>query len=160
VRIAVVHGPNLNLLGNREPEIYGSDTLDALNELVVSFGRTLDVEVSVFQSNHEGALLDHVHQQAPRVDGFLVNAGALTHTSVALADALVGVARPFVEVHLSNVFSREGFRHHSYLAPHAVGVVSGFGIRSYTTGLLGLVEHLREREAAAQRRGASPEQNH
>lgn len=159
MRIAIVHGPNLNLLGNREPEIYGWDTLDAINELVVSFGRSLDVEVTVFQSNHEGALLDHIHAQAPLVDGFVINAGAYTHTSVALADALVGVARPFVEVHLSNVFSREGFRHHSYLAPHALGVVSGFGIRSYLTGLLGLVEHLRERGAMAQKpRPASQEQ--
>jgi 3-dehydroquinate dehydratase-2 len=160
VRIAVVHGPNLNLLGSREPEIYGWDTLATLDELLVSFGRSLEVEVGVFQSNHEGALLDHIHQQAPGVDGFVVNAGAYTHTSLALADALVGVARPFVEVHLSNVFSREGVRHHSYLAPHAVGVVCGFGIRSYMTGLLGLVEHLREREAGARKRAAaSPEQN-
>ena len=162
MRIAIVHGPNLNLLGNREPEIYGWDTLDAINELVVSFGRSLDVEVTVFQSNHEGALLDHIHAQAPQVDGFVINAGAYTHTSVALADALVGVARPFVEVHLSNVFSREGFRHHSYLAPHAVGVVCGFGARSYALGFRALVEHLKDRGAVAQPMtgtAASPAQN-
>jgi 3-dehydroquinate dehydratase II len=149
VKIAVVNGPNLNLLGTREPEVYGRDSLASLDHAVLAYGRELRVEVGVFQSNHEGELIDHIHGQAASTDGFVVNAGAYTHTSIALADALLGVARPFVEVHLSNVFSREGFRHHSYLAAHAVGVVSGFGARSYRLGLWALVEHLKEREAAS-----------
>jgi len=142
VRIAVVHGPNLNLLGTREPEVYGRATLDEVNAGVRRLADELGVEVEFFHSNHEGALVDHVHAAAPRVSGFVINAGAYTHTSVALGDALVGVARPYVEVHLSNVFARESFRHHSYLAAAAAGVVSGFGAESYRLGLRGLVARL------------------
>jgi 3-dehydroquinate dehydratase II len=143
VNIAVVHGPNLNLLGQREPEVYGSVTLAEIDAALVSLGREWGIEVRSFQSNGEGALVDHVHSTAPGVHGFVVNAGAYTHTSVALRDALVGVARPFVEVHLSNVFAREPFRHRSFLADRAVGVVSGFGPNSYFLGLRALVDHLR-----------------
>lgn len=142
MRIGVVHGPNLNLLGTREPEVYGRATLEDVNAAVAALAAELGVEVEFFQSNHEGALVDHVQAAAARVKGFVVNAGAYTHTSIALSDALAGVARPYVEVHLSNVFARERFRHRSYLAAGAVGVVSGFGAESYRLGLRGLVEHL------------------
>ena len=145
MKIAALHGPNLNLLGRREPEIYGHATLDDVNAALAETARELGVEVEAFQSNHEGELVDFVQRSAERVDGFVVNAGAYTHTSIALGDALAGVARPFVEVHISNVFARERFRHRSYLAGHAVGVVSGFGLDSYRMGLRGLVGHLREK---------------
>ena len=144
MRIAAVHGPNLNLLGLREPEVYGRRTLDDVNAALAALAAELGVEVEWHQSNHEGALVDFVQQAAPRVDGFVVNAGAYTHTSIALRDALAGVARPYVEVHISNVFARERFRHRSYLAAGAVGVVSGFGVNSYRLGLRALVEYLRE----------------
>ena len=143
MRIAAVHGPNLNLLGLREPEVYGRQTLDDVNAALATLAAELGVEVEWHQSNHEGALVDFVQQAAPRVDGFVVNAGAYTHTSIALRDALAGVARPYVEVHISNVFARERFRHRSYLAAGAVGVVSGFGVGSYTLGLRAMVEYLR-----------------
>ena len=142
MRIGVVHGPNLNLLGTREPEVYGRATLDEVNAGVAALAAELGVEVEFFQSNHEGALVDHVQDAAGRVRGFVVNAGAYTHTSIALRDALAGVARPYVEVHLSNVFARERFRHRSCLAAGAAGVVSGFGADSYRLGLRGLVEYL------------------
>jgi len=148
VRIAAVHGPNLNLLGLREPEVYGRQTLDDVNAALASLAAELGAEVEWHQSNHEGGLVDFVQQAAPRVDGFLVNAGAYTHTSIALRDALAGVARPYVEVHISNVFARERFRHRSYLAAGAVGVVSGFGANSYRLGLRAMVEYLREKSSA------------
>ena len=147
MRIAVVHGPNLNLLGRREPEVYGRATLADVDRALTEAGLELGVEIDAFQSNSEGALVDHVQERAASVAGFVVNAGALTHTSVALRDALLGVARPYVEVHLSNVFAREPFRHHSYLADRAVGVVAGLGVDSYLFGLRGLVAHLRARSA-------------
>lgn len=137
-----MHGPNLNLLGQREPEVYGSTTLSEVDAALARLGGELGAEVSSFQSNSEGALVDHLQQAAVEVDGFLVNAGAYTHTSVALRDALVGVGRPFVEVHLSNVYARETFRHHSYLADRAVGLVAGFGMESYLLALRALVSHL------------------
>jgi 3-dehydroquinate dehydratase-2 len=143
VNIEVVHGPNLNLLGRREPEIYGRTTLAEIDQALERLGRELGVRVRAFQSNHEGGLVDHVQDSAAEADGFVVNAGAYTHTSIALADALAGVARPYVEVHLSNVFSRERFRHRSYLAAGALGVISGFGVDSYRLGLRALVEHLK-----------------
>jgi len=143
VRIAVVHGPNLRLLGRREPEVYGTATLEDVDRMVEALGEELGVEVETFQSNHEGELLDFVDEASKRVDGFLVNPGAYTHTSVALRDALTGVDRPFVEVHLSNTAARERFRRHSYLAPVAAGVVYGFGVQSYLLGLRGLVARIR-----------------
>jgi 3-dehydroquinate dehydratase-2 len=143
VRIGVVHGPNLNLLGTREPEKYGRTTLEEVEASLRELAAELGAEVEFHQSNHEGALVDHVQAAAARVDGFVVNAGAYTHTSVALADALAGVARPYVEVHLTNLAARESFRRRSYLAAGAVGVVSGFGANSYRLGLRALVEHLR-----------------
>lgn len=142
MNIEVVHGPNLNLLGTREPDVYGRATLADVDQALQALGRELGVQVSSFQGNGEGALVDHIQGAAARVDGFVVNAAAYTHTSVAIADALAGVARPYVEVHLSNVFARERFRHRSYLAAGAVGVVSGFGVDSYLLGLRALVDHL------------------
>ena len=144
MRIGVVHGPNLNLLGTREPAVYGRDTLADIDASLSRLGEELGCEVHFFQSNHEGELVDHLHRSAAGTEGFLVNAGAYTHTSLALADALSGVARPYVEVHLSNVFAREAFRRRSYLAAGALGVVSGFGAASYRLGLRALVEHLNE----------------
>lgn len=143
MKVAVVHGPNLNLLGQREPTIYGTDTLAEVDDALVVLGRELGVEIVAFQANGEGALVDHVQSIAGEVEGFVVNAGAYTHTSVALRDALVSVGRPFVEVHLSNVHAREPFRHHSFLTDRAIGVVAGFGIQSYLFGLRGLVSHLK-----------------
>jgi len=146
VRIAALHGPNLNLLGQREPSVYGSHTLADVDAALAAEAASLGAEVECHQSNHEGELVDLVHQAAGRVDGFVVNAGAYTHTSIALRDALAAVARPYVEVHISNVFARERFRHRSYLAGNAVGVISGFGVNSYRLGLRALVEHLRARQ--------------
>lgn len=143
--IGVVHGPNLNLLGRREPEVYGRTTLAAIDDRLVAVGSELGVSVEAFQSNGEGALVDWIQGAGDRVAGFLVNAGAYTHTSVALRDALVGVGRPFVEVHLSNVYSREPFRWRSFLSDRAVGIVVGFGAESYVLGLHGLVQWIRER---------------
>ena len=143
MKIAVVHGPNLRLLGRRGPEVYGTDTLDEVNRMLAEVAGELGVDLETFQSNHEGELLDFIEDAASRVEGFLINPGAYTHTSVALRDALTGVERPFVECHLSNTASRERFRRHSYLAPVAAGVVLGFGVQSYLLGLRGLVARLR-----------------
>lgn len=143
MKIGVLHGPNLNLLGTREPEVYGRGTLEDLNERLRAEAATLDVEVVAFQSNGEGALVDEIQRLAASVDGFVINAAAYTHTSIAIRDALVGVARPFVEVHLSNVYARESFRHVSLLAPRAVGAIMGFGTESYVLALRALSAHLR-----------------
>ncbi len=137
-----MHGPNLRLLGEREPEVYGTDTLDDVNRKLEEVAAALGAELETFQSNHEGELLDYIEGAAARVSGFLINPGAFTHTSIALRDALVGVDRPFVEVHLSNTAGRERFRRHSYLSGVAAGVVYGFGVQSYLLGLRGLIGRL------------------
>ncbi|MEE8147292.1 MAG: type II 3-dehydroquinate dehydratase [Longimicrobiales bacterium] len=142
MRIAVVHGPNLRLLGRREPDVYGTVTLEEIDARLVELGAELGAEVETFQSNDEGAILDFLEDAADRVGGFVVNAGALTHTSIALRDGLVGVGRPFVEVHLSNIAARERFRRHSFLTPVALGAVYGFGVESYLLGLRAMVAHL------------------
>lgn len=142
MRIAVVHGPNLRLVGQREPDIYGTLTLDDINRRIGEVAAELGTEIETFQSNAEGEILDFLEEASARVDGFVVNAGALTHTSIALRDGLVGVGRPFVEVHLSNIAGRERFRRHSFLTPVAVGAVLGFGVDSYLLGLRALVAHL------------------
>ena len=143
MRIALIQGPNLGLLGGREPEVYGTDTLDDINGAVQSLGSELGVEVEAFQSNSEGALLDYLEEASQRVEGFLINPGGLTHTSVALRDGLVAVGLPFVEVHLSNTTARESFRQHSYLSPVAAGVVLGFGSQGYLLALRGLVARIK-----------------
>jgi 3-dehydroquinate dehydratase II len=142
LRILVLHGPNLNLLGLREPETYGRTTLTEIDDQLVALGKELLAVVVSQQSNHEGVLVDAIQAARGVYDGMIINAGAYTHTSVAIRDALAGVARPTVEVHLSNIYKREEFRHHSYIAPIAVGQISGFGANSYCLGLRALVEFL------------------
>lgn len=142
VRIGVVHGPNLNLLGEREPDRYGDETLSEIDDRLARRARERGVEVVAFQSNSEGELVDWIQARADEVEGWLVNAGGLTHTSVVLRDALLASGRPFVEVHLSQVLGREPFRRRSLLADAAVGVVSGFRGDSYLLGLEGLLAHL------------------
>lgn len=149
MNIAVVSGPNLNLLGTREPEIYGTATLAGIESDLRTVAAELGVGLETCQSNAEGVLIDYIQEAAGRVDAFLVNAGGLTHTSVSLRDALVGVGRPFVEVHLSNPAAREPFRHHSMLTDRALGVVVGFGANSYELGLRGLVARLNADGASA-----------
>jgi 3-dehydroquinate dehydratase II len=141
--ILVLHGPNLNLLGLREPEIYGSTTLADINANLQQQAATGGFNLVCYQSNHEGALIDEIHAARHRHQGIMINAGGLTHTSVSLRDALAGVALPMVEVHLSNVHKREEFRHHSYLSAIALGVICGFGDQSYYLGLEALMSHLR-----------------
>ncbi len=144
--ILVLHGPNLNLLGMREPGVYGSVTLDEINRLLEQEAQTLGVKVSALQSNHEGALVDAIHAARGQHQGIVINAGAYTHTSVAIRDAIAGVAIPTVEVHLSNIYRREEFRHHSYIAPVVIGQISGFGWQSYRLGLQALVGYLKQQQ--------------
>ncbi|MEH2412077.1 type II 3-dehydroquinate dehydratase [Nostoc sp.] len=141
--ILALHGPNLNLLGQREPGIYGSLTLAEINRLLEEEGFKLQAKVFSMQSNHEGILVDTIHGALGQYQGILINAGAYTHTSVALRDAIAAVNLATVEVHLSNIYRREDFRHHSYIAPVAIGQISGFGVQSYLLGLQALVNHLR-----------------
>jgi len=142
--ILVLHGPNLNLLGLREPSIYGHQTLEDINDILRLDGEKMQVSVACVQSNHEGVLVDQIHQALNKYQGILINAGAFTHTSVAIRDALAGVAIPAVEVHLSNIYRREEFRHYSYIAPVAIGQISGFGANSYRLGLRALVDYLQK----------------
>lgn len=143
MQLLVLHGPNLNLLGSREPGLYGSSTLADIDAALGAQAAALGVGLQTFQSNHEGALVDRIHEARGQVQGILINAAAYTHTSVALRDALLAVALPFVELHLSNTHAREPFRHHSTLADKALGVICGFGPDSYRLALDGLVAHLR-----------------
>lgn len=143
LKILVVHGPNLNLLGTREPEVYGRQTLADIDAQLVALGHELGAQVSTFQSNHEGALIDRIHQaRVEGVAGILINPGGLTHTSVALRDALAAVAIPAIEVHLSNVHAREEFRHHSYISGIVLGQICGLGAQGYQLALHGLLGKL------------------
>jgi 3-dehydroquinate dehydratase-2 len=144
LNILVLHGPNLNLLGQREPGVYGSATLKDINKLLEQEAQALQVKVSIQQSNHEGVLVDAIHSMLGQHQGLLINAGAYTHTSVAIRDAIAAVNLPAVEVHLSNIYRREDFRHHSFIAPVAIGQISGFGSDSYRLGLQALAEHLKK----------------
>lgn len=141
--IGVLHGPNLNLLGSREPHRYGTVTLEEIDAALAESAADLGVRLEILQSNHEGALVDWVQQHGPGLAGFVVNAAAFTHTSLALADALAAVDRPFVEVHLTNLAARSRTRRKSLLARNAVGVIMGFGAMSYDLGLQALVAHVR-----------------
>lgn len=143
LRIGVVHGPNLNLLGRREPELYGSADLSSIDDMLSEAARELDATVETVQSDVEGELVDAVHDMAGRVQGYLVNAGGFTHTGVALLDAFRSVGLPWVEIHLTNTLAREPFRHRSLLSSAALGTVSGFGAYGYELGLRALVFHLR-----------------
>ena len=142
--VLVLHGPNLNLLGMREPGVYGSLTLAEINRLLESKASELEAEMLSVQSNHEGVLVDAIHGALGKHQGIVINAGAYTHTSVALRDAIAAVNLPTVEVHLSNIYRREDFRHHSYIAPVVIGQISGFGSQSYLLGLEALVYYLRQ----------------
>lgn len=142
MRVAVIHGPNLDLLGTREPSVYGSDSLDDVNASLQSLAEELGLGLETFQSNHEGRILDFLAESSARVHGYVVNPGGLTHTSVVLRDALVAAGRPFVEIHISNTAAREAFRHRSLLSDVAAGVVFGFGVEGYLLALRGLAHGL------------------
>lgn len=142
-RVLVLHGPNLNLLGRREPEIYGTQTLADIDADLAAAAKELGVEIDCFQSNHEGVLIDRIQESMGQAAAILINPAGFTHSSVALRDALAATGLPIVEVHLSNVYARESFRRHSYVSPIALGVISGLGVQGYRFGLQALVEHLR-----------------
>jgi 3-dehydroquinate dehydratase-2 len=147
LHILVMNGPNLNTLGTREPAIYGSTTLAQIVEMLRARGEALGASVEAFQSNHEGALIDYIQQHAAETDGIIINPGALTHYSVALRDALAGAKIPTIEVHLSNIYAREPFRHESMIAPIARGHIVGVGWRGYLLALEVLVELIHEERA-------------
>ena len=142
--LLIINGPNLNLVGKREPSIYGLQTLGDIQEELLTLASNLDAKLKFFQSNSEGEIIDCIQKSVDSIDGILINAGAYTHTSIALRDALLGVAIPYVEVHLSNIYAREDFRHKSFLSDKALGLVCGFGPMSYQLALQGIVSYLKK----------------
>jgi len=142
MKILVMHGPNLNLIGTREPSIYGNITINEINSAISAFALKMGIEVNIVQSNSEGELIERIHSAIGLYDGILINPAAYTHTSIAIRDALSAAALPVVEVHLSNIHSREEFRSRSFIAPIAVGQISGFGPDSYLLGLRAIFNHL------------------
>ncbi|MEK6583967.1 MAG: type II 3-dehydroquinate dehydratase [Nitrospirota bacterium] len=143
-KVLVIHGPNLNMLGKRETGVYGTATLDEINDAVRTAAKELGADVTFFQSNSEGMLIDKIQEASGRYDAIIINPGGYTHTSVSLRDAIAAVALPTIEVHMSNIYSREEFRHHSYIAPVAAGQISGFGVNSYLLALRAAVEMVRK----------------
>ena len=146
-KVLILNGPNLNMLGTRQPEVYGRTTLKMVEESCSSHGAKIGLEVSYLQSNHEGALIDAIHAAKGTQHGIVLNAGAYTHTSIALMDAIASVELPVIEVHLSNIHAREAFRHTSYIASVALGQICGFGLQSYLMALDGLAAHFKSKEA-------------
>lgn len=145
-KILVIHGPNLNMLGKRETGIYGKMTIKDINESLKSLAKELGVEVTVFQSNSEGTLIDRIHEASGAYEAIVINPAGYTHTSVALRDAIAAVDIPTVEVHISNIYKREEFRHHSFISPVAAGQIAGFGLNSYLLGLRAAVEIVRKQK--------------
>ena len=144
MNILLINGPNLNLLGTREPEIYGNQTLDQIEKELIKVAKKNRIKLECYQSNHEGKIVDKIHASLGNVNGILINAGALTHTSVALRDALVGTNIPYIELHISNIFNREGFRKESFLTDKAIGIISGFGVNSYFLSLEAIINYLKK----------------
>jgi 3-dehydroquinate dehydratase-2 len=142
MNILLINGPNLNLLGTREPEIYGNKTLNDIEEDLIKVSKEKSINLECYQSNHEGEIVDKIQSSVSSIHGILINAGALTHTSISIRDALIGSKIPFVELHISNIFSREEFRKESFLTDKAIGIISGFGITSYFLALDGIIEFL------------------
>ena len=147
MKILIIHGPNLNMLGKREPSIYGAGTLQEINRLLKEEAKRLDVKTEVFQSNSEGEIVSRIQDAMKKSDGILINPGAYTHTSIAIRDAILSAGLPVVEVHISNIYKREDFRQKSFISGVSVGVISGFGSDSYILGLNGLVNYLRGRDS-------------
>jgi len=142
--ILLINGPNLNLLGTREPDIYGNQTLDQIEKDLIKIAKKNRFKLNCYQSNHEGKIVDKIQASIGNVNGILINAGALTHTSIAVRDALVGSNIPFIELHISNIFDREGFRKKSFLTDKAIGIISGFGVYSYFLSLEALINYLKK----------------
>ena len=142
--ILLINGPNLNLLGTREPDIYGSKTLSQVETELLEVADKNKINLECFQSNHEGEIVDKIQGSIKKIKGILINAGAFTHTSISIRDALVGSNIPFIELHISNIFKREDFRKESYLTDKALGIISGFGINSYFLALDAIITHLRD----------------
>ena len=145
MKILIINGPNLNRLGQREPQVYGNKTLSDIGSLLEKEAKSLGTELGFFQSNSEGTLVDFIQKESPQAGGIIINPGALTHYGLSLRDALADAQLPIIEVHLSNIYSREEFRHHSVVAPIATGQISGLGWRGYVAGLRAMVELLKER---------------
>tara|TARA_Y100001970_G_scaffold87049_1_gene109868 strand:- start:2 stop:442 length:441 start_codon:yes stop_codon:yes gene_type:complete len=146
MNILLINGPNLNLLGTREPEIYGNKSLNEIEKDLTKLARVKSINLECFQSNHEGEIVDKIQDSVKSIQGILINAGAFTHTSIAIRDALIGSKIPFVELHISNIFSREDFRKESFLTDKAIGIISGFGISSYFLALDGIIEFLNNKD--------------
>ena len=146
MNILLINGPNLNLLGTREPEIYGNKTLKEIEKDLMEAAESKKTLLECFQSNHEGEIVDKIHDSVNIIQGILINAGALTHTSISIRDALIGSNIPFIELHISNIFSREDFRKESFLTDKAIGIISGFGISSYYLALEGIIGYLSSKD--------------
>ncbi len=155
VKVLVIHGPNLNLTGRRQPDIYGTTTLEEIDRDLRTLGKELSAEVQTLQSNHEGTIIDHLHSAASRFDAVVLNPGGLGHNSVSLRDAISAIRLPVIEVHLSNIHAREGFRHTSLVTPVAAGQIAGFGPQSYVLGLRAAVS-IAQRKSAAEAPSAAP----